>query len=176
MTGALRALAYTVACALFLAGCANVVPPPISADALAGRLSVQVAADAAQPARSLAANFELRGDARRGALDLATPLGSILAQAGWADGQAWLVTPQGRRDFGNVDTLSRELLGEAVPVAALFDWLRGRPWPSAPSTGRDAGFEQLGWQVDLSRLADAQVVARRAAPPAVTVRAVLDRP
>jgi outer membrane lipoprotein LolB len=176
VTGAPRAFAWVLAGAFVLAGCASAPPPMLSADALAGRLSVLVAGDAAQPARSLAANFELRGDARRGALDLATPLGSILAQAGWADGQAWLLTPQGRRDFGDVDALSRELLGEAVPVAAMFDWLRGRPWPSAPSTGREAGFEQLGWQVDLSRFADAQVVAHRAAAPAVTVRAVLDRP
>ena len=176
MTRGVRASTFALACALALGGCATVEAPPPAAESLAGRLSVQVAADAAQPARSLAANFEWRGDARRGALALATPLGSILAQAGWADGRAWLVTSQGRRDFGDVDALSRELLGEAVPVAAMFDWLRGRPWPSAPSAGREAGFDQLGWQVDLSRYADLQVVARRPSPPAVTVRAVLDRP
>jgi outer membrane lipoprotein LolB len=176
VTGARHA--PTLLLALALAGCAAWAPPvpPVGRDTLTGRLSVQVAAEAAQPARSLAASFELRGDARRGELDLSTPLGSILAQAGWAEGRAWLVTPQGRRDFGDVDALSRELLGEAVPVEAMFDWLRGRPWPSAPSVRQEAGFEQLGWQVDLSRFADSLLLARREAPPAVTLRAILDRP
>jgi outer membrane lipoprotein LolB len=178
VTRAMRASTPLLALALIAGGCASVPPPPIaSGDALAGRLSVQVAPWQAQPARSLSAAFELRGSGERGALDLATPLGSVLAQAGWAPGQAWIVTTQGRRDFADTDALARELLGEAVPVAAMFDWLRGRPWPGAPSRGRgEAGFEQLGWSVDLSRFADLQVAVHRAAPPAVTVRAVLDKP
>jgi outer membrane lipoprotein LolB len=177
VTRALRASWPIVAFALAAGGCASLTtPPPLaSGDALAGRLSVQVAPWQAQPARTLSAAFELRGSGERGALDLATPLGSVLAQAGWAPGQAWIVTPQGRRDFADTDAIARELLGEAVPVAAMFDWLRGRPWPGAPSRMlTEGGFEQLGWSVDLSRFAEAQVAARRAAPPAVTVRAVLD--
>jgi hypothetical protein len=39
---------------------------------------------------------------------------------------------------------------------------------------RPAGFEQLGWAVDVSRLAAGSVEARRATPPVVTVRARLD--
>ena len=36
--------------------------------------------------------------------------------------------------------------------------------------------KELGWQVDLSRFADAAISAHRAAPPAVTVRAKVDAP
>jgi outer membrane lipoprotein LolB len=76
--------------------------------------------------------------------------------------------------------LTEKLLGESVPVGALFDWLRGRPWPDAPSdvaTNPAApGFRQLGWDVDLADFANALVLARRERAPAVTVRAKLDGP
>lgn len=166
-----RALALAGA---VLGGCAT-APRPADPGLIGGRLAVQVAAQGDQPARSLNSAFELRGNDERGALDLLSPLGSVLAQAGWQPGSAWLVTSQGRREFANLDALSREVLGEIVPVAALFDWLRGRPWPGAPSAPTGSGFAQLGWEVDLARFADAQVAARRDAPPAVTVRAALER-
>ena len=56
------------------------------------------------------------------------------------------------------------------PLAALIDWLRGRPWPAAPSYANDAGFQQLGWQIDLRRYEEGALVAERASPP-TTVRA-----
>jgi len=57
----------------------------------------------------------------------------MLAQARWAPGQVVLATPQGERRFDDLDGLTREVLGESLPLAALFDWLRGRPWPGAAS-------------------------------------------
>jgi hypothetical protein len=39
-----------------------------------------------------------------------------------------------------------------------------------------AGFRQLGWTVDLSRFDEARILARRDAPPAVTVQVKLDKP
>jgi outer membrane lipoprotein LolB len=62
----------------------------------------------------------------------------------------------------------------ALPLAALFDWLRGRPWPRAVSQARSGGFEQLGWVVDLSRRAEGWLLVRREAAPEVTVRVLLD--
>jgi outer membrane lipoprotein LolB len=101
----------------------------------------------------------------------------VIAQARWAPGSAVLATPQGERAFADLDALTREMLGESVPVAALFDWLRGRPWPGAASTApTGAGFEQLGWAVDLARFGDGWVVARRERMPTVTVRARLEVP
>ena len=166
---------------LVIAGCASMRqggPEPVG-DALSGRLSVTVEADGATPARSLSAAFELRGDPGVGRLDLSTPLGSVLAQARWSPTKVVLATPRGETRFADLDALTREALGESVPVAALFDWLQGRPWRGAPSTPAaepgPAGFEQLGWTVNLARFDDALVSARRASPPPVTVRIKLDR-
>ncbi|MEO7056281.1 MAG: outer membrane lipoprotein LolB [Caldimonas sp.] len=145
-------------------------------DVLSGRLAIRIDAISSEPARAFSAAFDLRGDSGDGTLALSTPLGSTLAQARWLPGQVSLVTPRGRREFTGLDELTREVLGESVPVEAWFDWLRGRPWPGAPSQGdTPAGFEQLGWHVDLSRFAAGNVVASRLQPaPAVTVRIQLE--
>ena len=176
-----RRLASLVA-AMLMSACA-VAPKggdDLGGETLSGRLAVRVDASAATPAQSVSAAFELRGDAGRGRLDLSTPLGSVFAQARWAPGSVLLVTPQGDTRFDDLDALTRAVLGESLPIAALFDWLRGRPWSGAASTPSVApaepGFEQLGWVVNLARFDEAQVAARRERAPAVTVRAKLDRP
>jgi outer membrane lipoprotein LolB len=159
---------------LALAGCASVAPvgpPPLS-----GRLSLQVAADGQAPARGVNAAFELSGDARQGELRLASPLGPQFAAARWSPGQATLDSGRGVRRFDDVDTLLREALGEPLPLPALFDWLRGRPWPGAPSTATADGFQQLGWGLDLARWNEGFVTAHRSTPPAVTLRVRLDTP
>ena len=124
------------------------------------------------------AAFDLQGRPEAGELNLSTPLGTVLGQARWAPGSVVLVTPQGSTAYPDRDALTREVLGESLPVAALFDWLKGRPWPGAPSRAAPAGggFSQLGWRVDLAALADATISAVRERPPAVTVRVKLDRP
>ena len=165
---------------LGLAGCAS-IPHDESAldgDMFAGRLSVRVEAEGSQPVRALNAAFELRGDPRTGRLDLSTPLGTILAQARWSPSQVVLATPKGERQFPDLDALTREVLGEPVPVAALFDWLHGRPWPGAPShpsTGA-RGFEQLGWLVNLASFDEDLLSAHRDSRPPVTLRVKLARP
>lgn len=175
-----RALGLLASVSL-LAGCALVSTSGerLSGDLIVGRLSVRVEATETTAARALNAAFELEGDARIGKLNLATPLGTTLAQVSWSPQQALLVTPQEQTPYADLDGLTEKLLGESVPVAALFDWLRGRPWPAAPSealsTAAGAGFRQLGWDVDLTGFADALVLARRERVPVVTVRAKLER-
>ena len=170
----------TVGSALLLAACAVAPPRPAGSDLLSGRLAVHVDAADGSAARSVSANFELQGDPQAGQLNLSSPLGSVLAQARWAPGSVVLATSQGERRFADLDALTREVLGESVPVAALFDWLRGRPWPGAASTSMVApaepGFEQLGWVVSLAHFDDDLIAARRERAPVVTVRAKLDRP
>jgi outer membrane lipoprotein LolB len=166
--------------ALFASGCASVAPlaPAATGEALSGRLALRVDADGMAPARAFSAAFDLRGGARAGALGLSTPLGSMLAQARWSADEVVLMTPQGTRRFADLESLTREALGESLPIEAWFDWLRGRPWADAPSrpAASGAGFEQLGWSVDLAHFSDGAILARRAAPaPAVTVRIQLDR-
>jgi outer membrane lipoprotein LolB len=170
------------AAALFTAGCATPWPPPSarSAEALSGRLSVRVEAADAAPARAVSASFELRGNADAGELDLSTPLGTLMGRARWNASGVVLMTPQGERRYDDLGSLTQEVLGESLPVAALFDWLRGRPWSGAASVPNtppaEPGFEQLGWAVGLARFEDAQITARRNAAPVVTVRAQLDPP
>jgi outer membrane lipoprotein LolB len=173
----LAALAGVVAAfgILSVSGCASLQPPHAEgAQVLSGRLSVRVESE---PVRALSAAFELSGDSHEGALALTSPLGNTLAQARWKPDDVVLETPGSRARYPDLDTLAERALGERVPLAALFDWLRGRPWPGArsePLPGTEAGFTQLGWRVALARYAEGWVEAHREAPPAVTLRARLD--
>ena len=168
-----RRAALLLAAAL-LSACAT---PPRDAEGppwTSGRLSLRIEASPERLAQSLAVAFELRGDGRSGELRLISPLGTQLASARWAPGLATLGTPDGNQEYASLDELSRQALGETLPLAALPDWLAGKPWPGAVHAVREGGFDQLGWQVVLSRLAEGWVEARRAAAPQVLVRVKLD--
>jgi outer membrane lipoprotein LolB len=125
----------------------------------------------------MTAVFDLKGSASDGSLGLSTPLGSMLAQAKWSAGGVTLQTPQGQSSYPDLDSLTHDVLGESVPVGALFDWLRARPWAGASSKFfalPAQGFEQLGWNVHLSRFDDGFVEADRTGTPSVSVRIRLD--
>lgn len=139
-------------------------------------MAVRVAATPEHIAQSFTAIFDLRGSAEAGELRLSSTLGTRLATASWGPGLALLQTKDGERRFADVDELSRQALGEALPLTALTDWLAGRPWTGAPSRADASGFEQLGWQIDLSRRSEGAVAFDRAAAPAVQVRVRLDDP
>jgi outer membrane lipoprotein LolB len=176
--GATFALAFAT---LALAACTTLPSAaPAGADTLSGRLALRVEASGDASSKAFSAAFDLRGDPSVGTLALSTPLGSTLAEARWSPAEVVLATPQGTRRFANLDELTRDALGESVPIEAWFDWLRGRPWPGAPSEPAPElrqGFAQLGWRVDLgSFAADGMLNATRTAPPpTVTVRIRLDR-
>lgn len=157
---------------LVLAACATVSAPDFGLARLDGRLALRIDS---QPPQSMSAAFELLGDGERGRLVLTNPLGLQIAQAHWSPGApARLITSDGERQFGDLDSLAEGALGERVPLAALPDWLRGRPWPKAPSQAAASGFEQLGWSIDLGRQAEGRVALRRVAAPAVDLRVQLD--
>jgi outer membrane lipoprotein LolB len=164
--------------ALGLAGCASVAP--VAQPRLSGRLALQVEAFGDQAGRGLNAGFDLLGTAERGELRLSTLLGPQIAAAHWTPGEATLQSPDGEQRFASLEALALAVLGEALPLQAWPDWLRGRPWPGASVQG-DAGapdaFEQLGWQIDLARQAEGFITASRAAraeAPAVVLRVRLD--
>ena len=164
---------------VLLAACTTLPKPGNRGETLSGRLSVRLEAAGAAAPRSLTAAFELQGNAHRGSLDLSTPLGTTVAQARWTPQSVVLATPRGEKDYPDLDALTHDVLGDSIPVAALFDWLRGRPWPGAASSAvplaDGPGFEQLGWIVSLARFDDAWVIARREQAPSMTVRVKLDR-
>jgi outer membrane lipoprotein LolB len=166
---------------LLSSGCASFNPPAKDAAWTTGRLSVRVEASPERIAQSISAAFELRGDApsQSGELRLNSPLGNRFATAIWALDVARLITPDGEQRFSSLDDLSRQSLGENLPLAALPSWIAGRPWLGAPHQINSQGFDQLGWQVNLTQQAQGRIEARRAASPtapAVWVRALLDAP
>jgi outer membrane lipoprotein LolB len=139
-------------------------------------MSVRIEASSTQSAQSMSAGFEVRGSGAGGELRLNSPLGTRLATARWTATDAVLITPEGERHFDDLEALSRQTLGENLPLAALPDWLAGRPWVGAPHLVQDSGFEQLGWQVQLTRKSEGWIEARRQAAPAVIVRIRLEDP
>jgi outer membrane lipoprotein LolB len=172
--GLVRGACLAAATLLGLVGCATVGPPAGEAPWTSGRLSVRVAASADRAAQTVSASFELRAQGEQGELRLNSPLGTRLATAIWAPRVARLITPEGETNFSSLDELSRQSVGESLPLAALPDWLAGRPWPAAPHRANDAGFEQLDWQISLVRQREGWIEARRSTPPVVLVRVRLD--
>lgn len=163
-----------------LAACATRPPRPVDAAPSwkQGRMALRVDASAASMAKSVSAGFELTGDAHQGELRLTSPLGTLVAEARWQPGSVTLKDSAGTRLFDDLTALSREALGEDVPLAALPDWLDGRPWADMPSEPLPSGlgFSQAGWTVETSQLtSDGRLQARRDAAPAIQLRIQLDR-
>ena len=149
-------------CALFLSGCATTrTPPEITSAYWAGRLSLQVQSD---PPQQWSAGFELQGSPEQGEMRLLSPIGTSLARLNWTPHSAQL--EQGGRvtQSDSLSSLSEQLQGKALPIAALFDWLAGRP------------ADVPGWQVDLSGHAQGRLLAQRSFPaPAAVLRIVFER-
>lgn len=125
--------------------------PPPAPTGWSGKLGYRVDASSSQRAQAGSALFELQGDAREGSLLLQTPLGAALAQARWGPQGLSLSDGQQAQRFDSLDelgaALGERLQAAPLPLAALFDWLRDRPWPGAPHAPRADGLQQLGWHV-----------------------------
>lgn len=172
----MKRLAWPLLVAALMAGCATPEHATGVAPWTTGRLSVRIEASPERTAQSMSASFELRSSGDLGELRLNSPLGLRMASARWAPGLALLDAGDGERSYASLDDLSRQALGEALPLGALPDWLRGRPWPGATHHSSADGFEQLGWQVQLQRRGEGWIELLRPTPPAVRVRVKLDDP
>lgn len=171
--------------ALLLQACAT-HPPPLPGHVWSGRLAVRTDAAPDLPARSMSGEFELSGDASSGQLVLTSPIGTTIARARWSDPVGAQGTPSrieleadgGTTHYATLEDMMQRAIGDQLPLAAMFDWLDGRPWPAAPvERGADGrSFDQLGWHVDLSQLADNRLIdAQRPRPrPVLHVRVKLD--
>jgi len=147
-------------CAGVLAGCATPRPPVPSEAFWSGRLALQVASE---PPQQWFANFELQGSAARGEMLLLSPIGTTLAKLSWTPTAARLEQAGRSVQSESLSSLSERLTGTALPIAALFEWLAGRPAPVP------------GWQADLSGHAQGRLQAQRSQPaPAAVLRIVLD--
>jgi outer membrane lipoprotein LolB len=150
---------------VLLVGCATPPKPTGPVDAVngpwSGRLALQVED---KPSDSFSAGFELKGNAQAGELTLYSPIGGVLALLAWQPGSATLRAGGQTREFPSVDSLVAHVTGEAIPVAALFDWLRGRD-TRVP-----------GWRADLTQLSQGRLAAKRLEPrPEADLRLVLER-
>lgn len=126
--------------------------------------------------------FEFEGHSDEGALTLQTVIGTAVAEVRWNPQGAEVVTPRGRRAGQTLDEVATALLGQALPLAAILQWVRAEPWPLAPHQRHTQGFDQLGWSVSLEAWHERVVTARRPAnldrrnDLDITVRARLDEP
>jgi outer membrane lipoprotein LolB len=148
-----------------VAGCAS--PPRTAgpADTLTGPWSGRLALEVEENQRqSFSAGFELKGSATAGELALYNPMGGTLAVLAWAPGSAKLLANSQTRDFESVEALVAHATGAAIPISALFDWLRGIDTPVP------------GWKADLSLLGQGRLRAQRLEPPPqADLRVVLER-
>jgi outer membrane lipoprotein LolB len=150
---------------LFLAACATAPKPPAGATAeygpWTGRLALTVQG---RPGDSFTAGFELKGNPQAGELELLSPLGGTLGLLQWQPGKATLRSPSRSTEYESLDALVTKVAGTPVPVAALFDWLRGVATPVP------------GWTPDLSGLPQGRIAAVRTDPqPQADLRVVLER-
>lgn len=115
--------------------------------------------------QSFHAGFELKGRPERGELTLINPLGSILGVLRWSPSEAVLDSgDQKIQRFDSVDALMAQATGAAVPMSALFAWLRGD------------NASVSGWTADLSRQSEGRITAKRILPaPEADLRVVLDQ-
>ena len=149
-----------LACTALLAACATPRAPQVGQAAWTGRLGLQVHS---LPPQSVSVGFELTGSPQAGELALTSPLGNTLATVRWAPGQAELQRGGQVMRRDSLDELTTELGGTALPVAALFAWLRGQPEAAA------------GWEADLSRQPEGRINARRLTPePAAELRIIFE--
>jgi outer membrane lipoprotein LolB len=177
--------AAVLASALLLQACVS-HPPPLPGHVYAGRLAVRTDAAPGLPARSMTGQFELSGNASSGQLVLTSPIGTTVARARWSDpvgtrgepSKIELEADGGTTHYATLEDMMQRAIGDQLPLAAMFDWLSGHPWPAAPVTAGDAtgSFTQLGWHVDLAQFRDNRLIdAQRPQPaPTLHVRVKLD--
>lgn len=150
----------------FIAGCASPTKAPGQNDQdisfWTGRISLQVQSE---PPQAFFAGFELKGNPAQGELALNSPLGNSLAVLRWSPQEAVLDSGNQLQRFASVDELIEKATGAAVPLPALFDWLRGKNTAAS------------GWQADLSQQLEGRISASRTSPqPRADLRIVLAAP
>jgi outer membrane lipoprotein LolB len=151
--GATRWLRVAAALAAALAaGCAGLATPlgPAESFALAGRVAVRYGEEAAS------GRVTWRHGAATDELLIASPLGQGIAEITRRDGVYTLVTAKDERfTAADPERLTEQVLGWALPLGGLPDWVQGQPQPGAPAEpryedGRLAELRQHGWTIEYS--------------------------
>ena len=188
-----RAVAGRVAAtalAFSLGACASLQRPesvPATAAATDEPFVISGRMSARRGDSGVAGAFTWTHDARRDAIDLATPLGQTIAQLeGGAQGVSVRLQDGRTETAATWRELTERAFGVVIPVDGLSAWVRGAPRPGAEATverdsaARVAVLRQDGWDVtfayadDASRRPSRVNLSYPGAPP-VEVRVVVDR-
>lgn len=179
------------AAGVLIASCAS-LPPAAGEHGFAGRFALTVSGDD-ERRENVSGRFALSVAPERVTLDLASPLGSTLARIETGPDGAQLSVPAGgglRVVRGSdAETLAQQVLGWALPVSGIPDWIEGRPAETRPyrlSRAADGAelIEQDGWTVKIEQRAQDGRVRRLqmhrpaagAGAPAVALSILLDGP
>jgi outer membrane lipoprotein LolB len=98
----------------------------------------------------MVSEFELDGTPETGSLLLTTPFGSAIAQMQWTPELSTLKANGSVHHYASLSAMVQHASGLDLPVASLFDWLRGLPTPTPD------------WSVDLTEIARGKITGRRA--------------
>jgi outer membrane lipoprotein LolB len=174
--------------ALFLSGCAAPDPGRVSVGVLEqrhGRFSVQSTQVGELP-ETVQGNFVWRKLSVGWQLDLNSPLGATLARLTVRPDSAVLEQPDSpMRRAASGEQLLASVLGAAVPVDALEDWMKGRIGRGSDvrevkrdSFDRIESFTQGSWRVNFDRYGQSGPelvrVSGRQGTRTVSLRLVLD--
>jgi outer membrane lipoprotein LolB len=115
---------------------------------------------------ALTANLRWEHGAQKDEIWLMTPTGQTLAHIVDSPAGAVLTrADQQRYEAANVETLTQQALGWALPLALLQHWVRGRAAPGPMSDVQKNGeqpvaFAQHGWRVAISYHTDGEYTGR----------------
>lgn len=137
---------------VLLASCAAVPPEalPPGSFSLAGRVAVRYGDEAAS------GRLTWRHSDAADELLISTPLGQGVAEITRREGVYTLVAANGERySADDPERLTQQVLGYALPLGGLSDWVQGRPERGVEAATRYDGdrlaeLRQRGWLIDYS--------------------------
>lgn len=153
---------------LVLGGCASTpsAPPVQNGNALSVNWTLQGRIGIQTSEQSLSGNIRWQHRADTDELLLTSPLGQGVARIERnAEGVTLEVPNQPARRASDAESLTRDILGYALPVSGLTWWVQARPAPgrafeaTRDADGRLAQIRQDGWVIDYLQYA-ADVPAR----------------
>jgi outer membrane lipoprotein LolB len=158
----MRGIALAVPLALMLGGCASLQSGmPIQPESpLASRWTLQGRIGVQSGEQSVSGQIHWQHREASDEVLMTSPLGQGVARiVRDAGGVALEIPNQPPRRAPDADTLTREALGYALPVAGLAWWAQASPEPGKPfeatrdAAGRLAQLRQSGWVIDYQQYA-----------------------
>jgi len=174
-----------------LGGCASMAPVPADDDAkvaVAVPFDVRGRISARRGPEGLAANFAWSHSMAADQLDLATPMGQVVARLSGDSTRVQVERGNGQTDlYPDWNALTSAVFGVTIPVEELSWWIRGVPRGGVPfgaerdDRGRLLTLRQRGWEIvyayrdDIAAARPYRLVLRSADADPIEVRVVVDQ-